>query len=150
MNKYVIAIVLSIVMAAFVSCDDDNDASVDLSTWEVTCDVDPRTSMTITVEIPDSFIKISSADKMAVFAGNECRGVVSPQIYEEDDRKLFFLLVAIKQPEDEYLNQGLSLFFYSAARDRVYISKDEDLILGKDQMVGSIDAPYTTNWAIYR
>lgn len=151
MNKYIISVILSIVTATFMSCSDKDDTTVDISDWKVTCNSDPRTSMTITAQMPkDSLIKISSNDKMAVFIGNECRGVVSPNIDEDDENGLYFLLVTIKQPEDELLNQNLSLFYYSAVNDRIYKAKDTDLILEKDKIIGSIEEPYSTTWALYR
>ena len=138
--------ILSVVAAAFINCSNKDDDSVDLSIWKVTCNPDPRTSMTITAQVPDTLTTVSPNDKMAVFVGNECRGVASPKIYENGKKNIFFLLVTIKQPEDELLSQKLTLFYYSATKDRVYKGKDTNLLLEKDEMIGTIEKPFMTEW----
>lgn len=140
-SRIAIFILTLCLVGSLASCSDDDDSNYDYtSSWNVTCSVDPRTSMTITSQVQGLSSKVSENDKMAAFVGGECRGVVSPS--KMDSSFYFLLMVNMKQPDDDQIDQPIELRYYSANEDKVYKCTTTNLKLTRDLSVGSIDDPY--------
>lgn len=110
----------------------------DHTTWQVT----PNSyeySMTVTTALVFDMEESRDVnDKIAAFAGEDCRGVASPITYvPEDDRYLAHLLVY----SNEASGDTVRLFMYDASADEL-VEIAEPLQFASNAAYGSVDDPY--------
>ncbi len=99
--------------------------------WTAISDFNPLISMTMLVDVDlnrayseqvSAFVAssdkeiYSSGDKVAVFSGDQCLAVVSP-----DEQGLYYLYVA--QPKSEKVS-SLQLRYYNASLQNIFVSED--------------------------
>ena len=130
---------LTAIAILFAGCKDKKDPFVDPGKtadpqWAITVENDMSSSMTVVVDvtIPDA------EGILAAFIGEECCGIAS------STEGLYMLYISAPEA-----GSTVTLKFYSPSLRRIYTAK-ETLAYKADEIIGSVDSPYTPTWQATR
>lgn len=133
-SQTITALVLGILGVCLSGCDKDEKFTVYPDPeWTEAINPDYSVSMTAVVVLPANLATYAQAeDKLAAFAGDECRGVA----YFADNA--YYLLIKGSPGEQPQI----SIRYYSAKNKYIYQS-DTDITFETDAVYGTTDEPVT-------
>lgn len=113
--------------------------------WVLSHTSDVESGMTITGRLPEHLIQYAdTTDLVAAFHGDECCGTASIQWVL--GQPYYFL--AVLHPTGESENVQITLRYYNANRQYIYVEKDAFLFV-EDKIIGTIDAPFVADFTTY-